>query len=118
MANFLLKMLFPIKGVSDYSCSYRAYTAKILQLAKSIYRDKLIEEKGFACMAELLIKLRRLHIIACETSLLLRYDKKAGRTKMDVLDTALKTLRLILKSFFLPKLSHKKIARLRERYKI
>lgn len=118
VANFLLRILFPIKGVSDYSCSYRAYTAKILKLAKAVYKERLIEEKGFACMAELLIKLRRLGIIACGIPLILRYDKKAGETKMDVIRTTLSTISLILKSFFLPGLPAKKLEKLREEYNI
>ena len=52
MANLTFKLFFPIKGVFDYPCGYRAYTAKILKLAKAVYKDKLIEEYGFACMAE------------------------------------------------------------------
>ncbi len=98
MASFLFKILFPIKGVSDYSCSYRAYTARILKKAKDVYKEKLIEEHSFACLVEFLIKLRRLDIIACEVPLLLRYDKKAGPSKMNVSATIFRTFRLIGKS--------------------
>ena len=105
VASLMFKVLFPIKGVSDYTCGYRAYTAKILKSAKSIYGDELIEENGFACMAEFLIKLRRLNIIACEVPLILRYDNKSGASKMKVGKNILKTLRLILRSLFLPKLN-------------
>lgn len=118
IANILFKLLFPIKGISDYSCAYRVYTAKVLKLAKYIYKDKLIEELGFACMAELLLKLRRLDIIACEVPLILRYDRKSEPTKMDVVSNIFRTFRLILKSFSLPKLSHKELEELREKYKI
>ena len=102
-ASLIFKLIFPIKGVWDYSCSYRAYTAKILRMAKEIYQDKLIEERSFACMSEILIKLRRLDIIACEVPLILRYDRKLGTSKMDVTLTILRSLRLILKLLFLPK---------------
>lgn len=102
VASIMFKVLFPIKGVSDYTCGYRAYTARILKSAKHIYGDKLIEEQGFACMAELLLKLRRLGIIACEVPLILRYDNKSGASKMNVTKTTLRTLRLILRLFFNP----------------
>ena len=118
MVNLTFKLLFPIKGVSDYSCAYRAYTAKILKLAKDFYKDKLIEEHGFACMAEFLVKLRKLDIIVCEVPLILRYDKKSGPSKMNVFTTILRTLRLIFKTFFLPILSCQDIEGLREKYKI
>ena len=117
-ANLMLRLLFPIKGASDYSCAYRAYTAKILKLAKLVYKDKLIEERGFACMAEFLIKLRKLGVMACEVPLILRYDKKSGPTKMNVLDTVLKTLRLVLKSLFLCPMPQRSLEELREKYKI
>lgn len=117
-ANLIFRLIFPIKGVRDYSCSYRAYTAKILKLAKDIYKDKLIEEHGFACMAEFLLKLRRLDIIACEVPLILRYDKKAGPTKMRIIANIFRTMGLILRSMFLPKLSYEEIDRLRGKYKI
>jgi len=118
MANFVLKMLFPIKGITDYSCAYRAYTAKILKLAKAVYKVKLVEECSFACMAEFLIKLKKLDIIACEIPLILRYDKKTGPTKMNVPDTAIRTLKVVFKSFFLPRIDKNVLEKLKEEYNI
>ncbi len=105
LGSFIFKVLFPIEGVSDYTCGYRAYTAKVLKMAKHTYGDKLIEEHGFACMAELLLKIRRLGVVFCEVPLILRYDNKSGGSKMNVGKTILRTVRLIVKSFFLPKLN-------------
>lgn len=118
IANAMFRLLFPIKGVRDYSCSYRAYTAKVLKMAYAVYGDALIKERGFACMAELLLKLRKLDIIACEIPLILRYDKKAGATKMNVADTVIKTLRLIIKSLFLPKVAYARMSELRDKYEM
>lgn len=115
VANLMFKFLFPIKGVFDYSCAYRAYTAKILKLAKHIYENKLIEERGFSCMGEFLIKLRKLDIIACEIPLILRYDNKVGSSKMNVTATILETCRLILKSLLLPSWSAQKLKELKEK---
>jgi len=117
-ANFMFRLMFPIRGVKDYSCSYRAYTAKILKMAKDVYKDKLIEEHGFACMAEFLIKLRKLDIIACEVPLILRYDKKSGPSKMCIIANIFRTTGLILRSLWLAELSHEQTERLRGRYKI
>lgn len=117
-ANLIFRVLFPIKGVSDYSCSYRAYTAKILKLAKEAYGDRLIEERSFACMAELLIKLRKLDIILCEVPLILRYDRKAGPTKMRVASNIMSTFKLILKSLFLPGQALRRLEKLKEKYQI
>jgi dolichol-phosphate mannosyltransferase len=67
----------------------------ILQKAFEKYGDRLIEETGFACMAELLIKLRSLDVLAVEVPLVLRYDQKSGTSKMNVLQTVKRTLSMI-----------------------
>lgn len=117
-ANLMFKIFFPIRGVSDYSCAYRAYTAKILKLAKEIYKDKIIEERGFSCMAEFLIKLRRLNILACEVPLVLRYDKKAGPTKMKLVSNILRTIRMLLRSLRLNSIPSGELEALKEKYNI
>lgn len=91
-ASILMRILFPVKGVKDYTCGYRAYSINKLKKAKAIFGDKLIEESGFACMAEILIKLRKLELLAVEVPLLLRYDHKEGESKMDIFNTIKRTL--------------------------
>jgi dolichol-phosphate mannosyltransferase len=97
IASYLMKILFPIKGIRDYTCGYRAYRVEVLRDAKSVYGDTLITEQGFACMAELLIKLRSINILAVEVPLILRYDQKGGESKMKVMKTIIRTLSMILK---------------------
>jgi len=48
------------------------------------YGDRFIEADGFHCMAEILLKLRRLRPIFGEVPFILRYDLKEGATKMRV----------------------------------
>ena len=94
-ASWMMRMLFPIKGVKDYTCGYRAYSIKCLRKAYEKFGDKLIEEKGFACMAELLIKLRTMGILAVEVPLVLRYDRKGGESKMKIMKTIKRTLLMV-----------------------
>jgi len=96
-ASLMFRMMFPIKGVKDYTCGYRAYNIGTLQKAKEKYKNKLITESGFACMAELLVKLRTLDILACEVPLVLRYDRKVTDSKMQIIKTIRRTLLLFLK---------------------
>lgn len=96
-ASILMRFLFPIKGVKDYTCGYRAYSVNTLKKAKNFFGEKLIEEPGFACMSELLIKLRKLEVLAVEIPLLLRYDRKEGESKMDVVKTIKRTLIMLLR---------------------
>ena len=101
IGNFILRLLFPIKGVRDYTCGYRMYSLNILKAARKVYGESLIKEQGFGSMAELLIKLRSLGAFVCETPIILRYDKKAGKSKMKVIPTIIRTLRLMIKMMFL-----------------
>ena len=96
-ASWIMRLLFHIEGVRDYTCGYRAYRVTVLKEALDKYGDKLIEEKGFACMAELLIKLMKMNILAVEVPLVLRYDQKADDSKMDITKTIKTTLIMLLK---------------------
>jgi dolichol-phosphate mannosyltransferase len=87
-ASFLLRLFFPIEGARDYTCGYRTYTAQILRQAFTAYgMDGLIEEHGFTCMAELLIKLSLIGARVGEAPLVLRYDLKSGKSKMKFIRT-------------------------------
>lgn len=97
VASWLMRVLFPIKGVKDYTCGYRAYTINCLRQAYEKFKEHLIEETSFACMAELLIKLRTINIIAVEIPIILRYNQKFGKSKMNVLKTIKRTLLMIYK---------------------
>lgn len=83
-ASFLLHAFFPIAGARDYTCGFRMYSGLLIQRAVVAYGDNLVEEQGFTCMAEILIKMARLGARVVETPLVLRYDLKAGSSKMNV----------------------------------
>ncbi|MBI4697988.1 MAG: glycosyltransferase family 2 protein [Nitrospirae bacterium] len=96
-ASVIMRIVFPIRGVKDYTCGYRAYSMGSLKKAVKKFGDRLIEERGFACMAELLIKLRTLDLLAVEVPLVLRYDLKGGNSKMNVVNTVGSTLAMLVK---------------------
>ena len=96
-ASWIMRILFPIKGVKDYTCGYRAYTIRCLRKARKKFGERLIEEQSFACMAELLIKLRTMDIIAVEVPIILRYDQKCGASKMNIIKTIRRTLLMLYK---------------------
>ncbi len=96
-SGIIFKILFPIDGVSDYTCGFRAYRVGIIKKGIGIYGVKFISEKGFSCMVDILLKLRRLDPICVEVPMILRYDLKKGKSKMDVGKTIAETLQLILK---------------------
>ena len=97
MANLLLRSFFPIEGVHTYSSFYRGYKAELIFKASSIYGPHFIEENGFACMVEVLIKLNRLNPSITEVPLVLYFKARKGKSKMKVLATIRGYLRVIRK---------------------
>jgi len=95
VASLLMRVLFPTPGVSDYTCGYRAYRAEALQQAYSQYGDTLVDQDGFQCMVDILLKLRKLPLIFGEVPLILRYDLKRGPSKMRMMKTSMNTLGLL-----------------------
>lgn len=87
LAVFMLKLFFPVRGITDYTCGYRAYRAELLQKAQRFYSNDFITSTGFPGSAEILIKLRRFGIKLKEVPLVLRYDLKAGQSKLKLFDT-------------------------------
>lgn len=96
-ASLIFRILFPVKGVKDYTCGYRAYRAEVLQKAFRRYGDAFIDQEGFQCMVDILLKLRPMNFTFGEAPLILRYDAKKGKSKMDVYRTIRDTFLLIKK---------------------
>ena len=92
--SWLFRLLFPTRGVRDFTSGYRAYDAALLKQAFQVYGDEFVAESGFSCMVDILLKLRALDAIMCELPLILRYDFKYGISKMMVVSTIADTLRL------------------------
>ena len=86
-ASLLLSLTAPVRGARDYTCGFRLYRAAMLRRAASAFGDRLIEEAGFTCMAELLLKLGRGGAKVAESPLVLRYDRKEGASKMKMTRT-------------------------------
>lgn len=94
-ASLLMRLLFPTRGVRDFTCGYRAYRAAVLRQAIDRYGAEFLNQDGFQCMVDILLKLRSLNVIFAEVPLLLRYDRKSGESKMNVSRTAFQTLGLL-----------------------
>ena len=97
-ASLLMRTVFPITGVRDYTCGFRAYRASTLQAAFARYSERLISQKGFSCMVDILLKLRTLDPIMGEVPLVLRYDLKHGMSKMRAARTIVDTLVLMARN--------------------
>jgi dolichol-phosphate mannosyltransferase len=83
-ANLFMKVFFPIPGIREYSCGFRAYRAEILQRAVRLMGDGFIQLRGlgFTCTLEKLVKLKLMGARFAEVPFVLQYDLKVGSSKM------------------------------------
>jgi dolichol-phosphate mannosyltransferase len=93
----LFKLIHPVRNVWDYTCGYRAYRIGLLQDAAKRFRGRLVEETGFACMVELLLKLNAEGARCAEVGLHLRYDLKPTASKMAVSSNLRRLLGLLVR---------------------
>src|SRR5215210_1111004 len=96
-ASWLFRFVFPTPGVRDYTCGYRAYRVSMLTQLVDKHGQEFISERGFACMVDILLRLREQGAIFTEVPLVLRYDRKEGASKMNVLRTVRETLLLLVR---------------------
>ncbi|MCA9255905.1 MAG: glycosyltransferase [Phycisphaerales bacterium] len=98
-AGLYMKVLFPIRGLRDYSCGYRAYRWETLKRAIDVYGNRFIERKdlGFSCTLEKVVKLDLLGARFGEVAHYLYYDRKKSASKMASLPTTWGYLLLAIK---------------------
>ena len=95
--SFLFRAVWPMAGVRDYSCGYRAYRAGVIRAAYARWGDDFVNEPSFACMPDVLWKVSRLQPRFSEVPLSLHYDRKPGPSKMQVYRTIRRSLTLLVK---------------------
>lgn len=84
----LMKTIVPFRNVRDYSTGFRLYDSNLLKRMAQVYgENKLVEESGFVCMLEVMLKLRAIGAKATEIPYTLRYDLKAGVSKLRIWKT-------------------------------
>lgn len=99
-ARLLFQAAFPVPGVRDYTCGYRAYRSDLLKEAFDQFGSEFVSVAGFQCMVDILLKLRAKDAIFTEVPLILRYDLKGGVSKMRVARTVFATLKLLVQRRF------------------
>lgn len=95
--SWLFRLMFPIPGVRDYTCGYRAYKAHVFKKVLERYGPEFFDQEGFQAMVDILLKLRREDLLFAEVPFVLRYDLKEGESKMRVARTIKNTLALMAK---------------------
>ena len=95
--SWMFRMVWPLPGVRDYTCGYRAYRAGVIAAAYERWGAMLVNEPSFACMPDVLWKVSRLKPRFSEVPLSLHYERKPGPSKMQVYRTIRRSLSLLVK---------------------
>jgi len=101
-ANTLMKIVFPIRGIWEYSCGYRAYRVSFIKDAMDLFGNSFLDLKGmgFTGTVEKMIKARIMRANAAQVPFVLRYDMKQGGSKVVTSLTTLGYFVLIAKFFY------------------
>ncbi|MFX0137040.1 MAG: glycosyltransferase family 2 protein [Candidatus Hodarchaeota archaeon] len=96
-ANLFTRFLFKLRGINTLTSFYRAYDGDLIKRAFEAYDGKLIEQPGFACMVELLIKLMKFNAQVAEVPMVLKCQMRRDNSKMKVSRTIFEHVMLTLK---------------------
>lgn len=74
-SSWLMRQLFRVPGIRDYSSRCRAHRAEVVQALAFRYPQGMIQESGPACWVEILLKLAQVEdIVFAQVPLVIRYD--------------------------------------------
>jgi dolichol-phosphate mannosyltransferase len=93
--RFVFQAMYPIPGVRDYTCCFRAYGVPVLRRARQVYGDTLCTARGFEAVMDLLLRLGTVDVKVVEVGFVLNYGDRAGQSKMKVLRTIRSTVTLL-----------------------
>lgn len=94
-ARALYTFKLRIPNVRDYTCGYRLYKISALEMLAAKYSGKIVKEKGFACMMELLTGISKEGFRIGEIPFVLKYQLKGGQSKMRVWRTIYRSMLIL-----------------------
>lgn len=94
VANLLFRFLFDIK-VLTISSFYRVYSIEIIRKIK-YNNTPVINENGFICMLELLVKVIKADGKIVELPMVLNSNKRVGKSKMKIFRTTLAYFKFLI----------------------
>lgn len=95
LGRLVFQVLYPIPGVRDYTCCFRAFRAPLLQRARRVYGESLCTARGFEAVMDLLLRLAPLGLRVHEVGFVLHYGDRVGQSKMKVMRTIRSTVGLL-----------------------
>ena len=100
VGRLVFQALYPIPGVRDYTCCFRAFRVPLLRRARLAYGEALCTARGFEAVMDLLLRLGPLGVKTAEIGFVLDYGERVGQSKMKVLRTIRSTLGLLARRRF------------------
>lgn len=94
VGNGLLRLAFPL-SVRTWSSFYRVYRGEAIKACYEAYGSRLIEEGGFVCMVEMLLKMQALGLKIAEVPMVLRPQNRLGSSKMKVIRNIIDYFRIM-----------------------
>lgn len=82
-ARAVMGTFMSVEGVRDYSCGFRLYSGPLLRRAFEGLGDGFVTQRGFACMVEILGRLRRVAVVD-EVPFVLHYEAKRQASAMNI----------------------------------
>jgi dolichol-phosphate mannosyltransferase len=99
-ANGVMKLAFRIPEINTFTSFFRAYRCSALRALYDHYGDQAIQEKGFTCMLEILLKFHRMRLNLAQVPVLLDGKMRIGESRMKVVRNIEATLALIWRYLF------------------
>jgi len=94
VANMVFRAVFDIK-ILTLSSFYRVYSINLLiKIKKS--NNKIIEQSGFICMLEILLKSIHQNALVVEVPMILKSDIRKGKSKMKIFSNSISYLKFLL----------------------
>ena len=95
VGRLVFQALYPIPGVRDYTCCFRAYHVPVLRRARLVFGEELCTARGFEAVMDLLLRLGAVGVRAHEIGFVLDYGERVGQSKMKVMKTIRSTIALL-----------------------
>lgn len=87
IANVFIKETLGIHGILTMSSFYRLYRGDVLRRLQVCYGPRIVENKGYESMVELLLKMIYLRVNISEVPMILDTSRRVGKSKMKILST-------------------------------
>lgn len=94
MANVFVKEMLGLHGIITVSSFYRLHHASVILNLQQHYGPRIIQNSGFECMIEMLLKMVYLQTTMSEIAMVLDTKRRIGKSKMKIWRTIIGYLRL------------------------